>query len=392
MGTLVDHSAPGQALGYFWQVQLGLLRLAEGSPGGRLGLETLDDIVYEHGSGRVTLTQSKSTVDADRNPISDSSVQLWKALATWTDALVCGEIEPTKTRLLLVTSSRLTDCLALRIGAADDMKSIDAAVQELRTKPSKPGKTMEPFLKRVRAATPAQLSALVQCIEVQHAGTGHSHDGVREQILAKCHLPDGVDSAQFMDSMVGWLHNTAVARWSANQPAFATQGDFNNVRQRVVEALRRRGVRELPSRAITCDPGAVDSHRSTGFVRQLEIIDADGATVDDAITDFIKHNHERLRLVKEGHVLDQDWEEFEARLVEHWKPVHRSQPAAKSKSEMRRIGRSVYQEIQKHKEVLAGQATDEYYLTRGAYQRLANAIALGWHPKYESLVRRASGS
>lgn len=392
MSTLVGHSAPGQALGYLWQVHLALLRLAGGVPGGRVGLETLDDVTYESASGGLSLTQSKSTVNPVHNPVSDSSVQLWKSLATWMDGIIAAEIDPARTQLILVTSASLTDCVALRIGAAKDAGSVDAVAHELRTVPTVPSTTLKPYVARVRAGNAGQLAALIRCIEVQHAGTGHSHDGVREQVLAKCHLPEGVNPADFFDAMVGWLHNVAVARWAVAEPAFVTQSEFNNVRQRVVDSNRRRGVRELPSKAIACEPSAVESHRSTGFVRQLEIIDADAPTVHDAITDFLKHNHERLRLVKEGHVLDKDWIDFEERLIEHWKPVHRSQPPAKTKSEMRRIGRTVYNEIQKHKEALAGQPTDEYYLTRGAYQRLANAITLGWHPTYGSLVGRGPGS
>ncbi|GMV23986.1 MAG: hypothetical protein AMXMBFR58_00170 [Phycisphaerae bacterium] len=390
MSTLSGHSAPGQALGYYWQVHLALLQLAKGSSDGMVGIETLDDVAFSGPDGRTILIQSKSTTDPVRNPLSDTSPALWKTLATWTAALRAGDFKPAVTTLILATNATLTDCLALRIGVATEAEIVNAVVAELRRTPTKPAESIRELVNAVRSASDSELSRLVQCVHVEHGGTGHGRDDVREQILAKSHLPDGVRPDSFLDAMVGWLHNVAVSAWSAGTPAWIGQSAFANMRQHVVESQRRRRVRELPSRAIICDPAHVESHRSSGFVRQLEIIDADGATIDDAITDFIKHNHERLRLVKEGHVLDEDWHQFEDRLVEHWKPIARGQPAARTKQEMRRIGTTVYNEAQRHRESLAGQPTEEPYLTRGAYQRLADSLTVGWHPKFKTLVAKVA--
>lgn len=390
MSTLSGHSAPGQALGYYWQVHLALLQLADGSTGGMVGIETLDDVAFSGPDGKTILLQSKSTTDPDRNPLSDASLALWKTLAIWTAALRARDFNPAHTALVLATNATLTDCLALRIGAATTTEAVNLVVAELRQTPAKPADGILESVKTVRAATNDELCALVGCIQVEHGGSGHSRDGVREQILAKCHIPDGVNPDRFLDAVVGWLHNSAVSAWSAGTPAWVSQTTFANIRQHVVESQRRRRVRELPSRAIICDPEHVESHRSSGFVRQLEIIDADGSTIEDAITDYIKHNHERLRLVKEGHVLDEDWDQFEDRLVEHWKPIARGQPSARTKAEIRRIGTTVYSETQKLRENLAGQPTEEPYLTRGAYQRLADSLLVGWHPKFKDLVAKVA--
>lgn len=390
MSTLSSHSAPGQALGYYWQVHLALLQLAQGSSGGMVGIETLDDVAFSGSDGRTVLIQSKSTTDPDRNPLSDTSLALWKTLAIWTAALRAGDFNPAATTLILATNASLTDCLALRIGAATETQAVTAVVAELRRTPATPADGILESVNAVRAASDDELRRLVGCLMVEHGGSGHSRDEVREQILAKCHLPDGVRPDSFLDAMVGWLHNTAVAAWSTGSPAWIDQAAFANMRQHVVESQRRRRVRELPSRAIICDPEHVESHRSSGFVRQLEIIDADGSTIEDAITDYIKHNHERLRLVKEGHVLDEDWNQFEDRLVEHWKPIARGQRSARTKQEMRRIGAVVYSEAQKLRENLAGQPTEEPYVTRGAYQRLADSLLVGWHPKFKDLVAKVA--
>ncbi len=383
MSSLSSHSAPGQALGYYWQLDLALLELAQGSTGGIVGVETLDDVAVVDTGGNITLIQSKSSVDAERNPLSDSSKTLWKTLAIWLAALRTSEFAPDKTSLVLVTNAEMASGLALRLGAAVDEDVIKECVRELRTFPAKPADGIRAYVKTVRDASDAELSALIRCIKVRHSGTGHSRGGVREQILAKCHLPDGVSGDQFLNSMAGWLHNFVVNAWSQGDAALVKQAAFANMRHHLVELQRRRRVRELPSRDIVCKHEDIATHRSSGFVRQLEIIDADASTVEDAIVDFLKHNHERLRLVKEGHIIEEDWDQFEDRLIDHWKPIARAQPSTTSKAGTRRAGTTIYNEVQKHREQLAGEATVEYYLTRGAYQRLADDLRVGWHPDYK---------
>lgn len=392
MTSLASHSAAGQALGYFCQADHALLQLAEGTHNGAVGIETLDDVAVSDSTGPIKLLQSKATTDPDRNPVSDSSRDLWKTLATWTTALIAGEFDPLATELLLVTNATLPDCLARRIGLATRVAEITAVVRELRSTPPTLSASNRVFVNAVRSASDVQLCSLVGCIEVRHGGNGGEMGDIRDQIVAKCHLPDGVDASSFLDSMLGWVHNTAVTEWHADRPAWIRQQDFNNRRQAIIEANRRRRIREQPAKAIVCSSADVASHRTSGFVRQLDILDCDGAVIDDAITDFLKHNHERLRLVKEGHVVEEDWDRFEDQLVEHWKPIFRSQPATKKSAEQRRAGRSVYAEIQRHKERLAGQPTEEHYLTRGAYHRLADSVRVGWHPRYAKIVAKAVAS
>ena len=210
MSTLTGHSAPGQALGYYWQVHLALLQLAQGSSGGMVGIETLDDVAFTGDDGKTVLIQSKSTTDPDRNPLADTSLSLWKTLATWTAALKTGDFDPDVTTLILATNATLTNCLALRVGAAMEPDAIKAAVAELRRVPAKPADVIRDFVSAVRTASDDELCKLVRCVQVEHGGSGHSRDEVREQILAKCHLPDGVRPDGFLDAMVGWLHNAAV--------------------------------------------------------------------------------------------------------------------------------------------------------------------------------------
>jgi hypothetical protein len=44
-----------------------------------------------------------------------------------------------------------------------------------------------------------------------------------------------------------------------------------------------------------------------------------------------------------------------------------------------------------HREKLAGSDTEQVYLTSGTYHRLADLLTVGWHPRYEALMREILG-
>jgi hypothetical protein len=39
-----------------------------------------------------------------------------------------------------------------------------------------------------------------------------------------------------------------------------------------------------------------------------------------------------------------------------------------------------------HREMLAGNETEQVYLTSGTYHRLADASQIGWHPRFSELI------
>ncbi|MBI1826079.1 MAG: hypothetical protein HY287_02340 [Planctomycetes bacterium] len=379
--SLRDHVAPGQAAGYLWQIDHALYYLAAGS-GDRVGVETLDDVAVIEPRAGLKLIQSKSTLDPNRNPVSDSSPALWKTLAIWANALQKGEIDPSKTQLFLVTNANLSDCLATRLGRAVKPAELAQIVAELRSNPKTPSQSIGEAVAAVRGCSDDQLTRLCSCVQVLDDNHRQSFDDLHADIIAKCHLPASVDSPTFLDAMLGWVHTTVMQKWQAGHPAWIQQQHFNDRLHAVIENVRRRRSRELPARQLVCTETEIMSHKASLFVRQIDVIDADDAEVTEAIIDYLRHNRERLRLVHEGIVTDDDWAHFDDLLVEHWRPVFRQQQTASTSPAQRKQGKRVYIEIQKHRERLAGDETDEYYLTRGAYHRLADALVVGWHAKF----------
>lgn len=40
-----------------------------------------------------------------------------------------------------------------------------------------------------------------------------------------------------------------------------------------------------------------------------------------------------------------------------------------------------------HRERLAGVETEQVYLTAGTYHRMADRLIVGWHPRFEELIK-----
>jgi len=127
-------------------------------------------------------------------------------------------------------------------------------------------------------------------------------------------------------------------------------------------------------------------------VRQLHLVTDDDAIVDTAIREFIRCNIEKARLSREGDITDRDWSTFEDTLLSRWNKIRSRVIRMKSGTDESDIGFEILTETtENHKERLAGSETEQVYLTSGTYHRLADLLRVGWHPRYDTLMRELLG-
>jgi len=112
----------------------------------------------------------------------------------------------------------------------------------------------------------------------------------------------------------------------------------------------------------------------------------------EAIDDFIRCISERTRLSVEGMLTKQDFIAFEERLRERWRLIfnrykRRLSSSSYNEKELSDIGYEILMETLQHREILAGQQTEEYYLTKGSYHKLADFLEVGWHPNFDRLLK-----
>ena len=91
MDGLQKHTASGQALGYFFQLERAMSWLAKSPIGSVVGIETEDDVVVKLLNGESIYEQDKSSTSSTF-PFSINRKDFWNTLNIWLSGLSSGEI------------------------------------------------------------------------------------------------------------------------------------------------------------------------------------------------------------------------------------------------------------------------------------------------------------
>jgi hypothetical protein len=105
------HSAAQSAVGYLYQARLGLaecLRYAYIDSGIDIAIEKLDDVSFEKDGSPLELLQTKHHLKKQAD-LTDASVDLWKTLRVWAEAIRADPSLPGRTRFALVTTAQAPD-------------------------------------------------------------------------------------------------------------------------------------------------------------------------------------------------------------------------------------------------------------------------------------------
>lgn len=389
--TLNQHSAPGSNAGFSFQFERALFWLAQNPAGFVVGVETDDDVAIRGNDGSQLLEQDKHSIRDNIKPFGDRSKDLWNTLATWIDALDAGEVAAETTRFLMVTNKALPDCIARKISLAESEDQVAACISSLELEAKTPPNHISAFMQRVlNPDSRSNLEKLIKRCELADATDDSAGKQLRKNTIARLQLPDwcAADSDSIADELLGWLHRTALDSWQQNIPAWIKRDNFVNQLHAVIDRRKRQIKRERAENLIPVTDDNVGQQKGSPFVKQIYLVTDDDSVVDNAIREFIRCNIEKMRLSAEGNITDDDWISFEATLKSRWEKI-RSRVIRMSHGETEEdVGFEIFTDTtEEHREKLAGSDTDQVYLTSGTYHRLANMIQVGWHPRFEELMR-----
>ena len=398
MANCSKHSAPGQAAGYLFQIERALRHLAFSGTGAVVGVETLDDVVVNEACGAAVYEQDKHTI-SDANPISDRSKGLWKSLKIWMDGVAAGDIDLDQAQFLLVTNQTITNGLAFLL--MTPLKQRDDAwaeriLDDLKIAGKRPPADLKDFVEGVFSRDDGSLTALLQRVLVVDGSTGGYGPQLAEELKEKLHL-DAQHASNIFHGLLGWLHDVVMESWRSGRDALVHRESFGKqLRFLQIKFQSQQLFRETSAALVPVKEEDRKAHRDDLFVRQLLWvgIDEEDERLLDAIDDFLKCATERTRLAEQGNIPPEEFRAFDERLVKRWKTsfgAHARSLGGLSDSEVETLGREILRHALEHRESLAGQQTQEFYLTTGAYHQLANGPKerprVGWHPQYKELCR-----
>lgn len=371
-------SAAGQYLGYSLQ-QLRLAHhLFRALDGDAVSLEYLDDVAVHRANGTFLLEQSKSALVG--NPMSDRSEELWKTFANWAELCVDGTVEAATTDFRLYVTPAKTGTLVGAIHAASetDADQVLAKIKKLIS-PAKVNVGCADLVMRfleagedicLRIIARFQLVAESDPVEsvrqfvrpgappealedLTAAAIGMARDRIDNLIRKKSYpIQDVTSFRREFRTFASRSNLTSLLRSTAAQPSTET-----------IETL----VNSAPM-----------------FVRQLHAIEASDDLLVTAVSDFLRAKADKIQWADEGRVLVDSFVDFDAQLVREHKIVRDEIEDVQATIEIVARGRALYRRCTATVLPLEGQTLPSHFVA-GAYNHLADARQVGWHPQYATL-------
>lgn len=372
-------TAAGQYLGYSLQ-QLRLCHhLLKVPDGDTVSLEYVDDVAVHRSDGTLLLEQSKSALTS--NPAADRAEDLWKSFANWADLCVAGTIDPKKTDFRLYVTPIKTGALVGQLHAATAAEAVAAALVKIKklVDPKKRDVGCAPQVSRLLKAGDEVCSLIIQ--RFQLATEADPVESVREFVRV------GVPSEAQNDltaAVIGMARDRIDKLIRDKQTPVMSATIFR--RQFQTFARRSNLANLLTSKVPEPTDSAIQELVGVAptFVRQLQVVKASDDMLVTAVSDYLRTTTDKVLWADEGIIVEELLDDLDAQLVRQHKIIRDEVEDTLASADEPSRGRTVYRRCTATTLPLDGQALPNHFVA-GAYNCLADARRLGWHPSNQTL-------
>ena len=377
VGQKRSTQAPGQFYGYSIQTTRMVARLLRCTHGQAVSLEVLDDVAVTGGLD-VVAEQSKSGLA--HNPVADRSVDLWKTLFNWVEAIRSGALT-TETRFILYVAQPYKGSIVERINGIDRPQDALSVITNLRdefwgAEPNRSKKaslpnTIAKYVNGVLGASDDTLSRLFAGLEFV-TGSGSPVDDLTPLLKEKAIGDAAVE--EILKSILGWTKKRVEKLIEARKPPIINWDEFN---QQLIAAARKFDRSELltPTPVEITESEVEEELQSRQYIQQLRWVDcADGELVR-AVNDYLRSSVDRTTWSERGDVLESSFGEFSDHLERHWDNRRRLTEIELSGRPETQIGQAVLTHCLMASVHLQGLEAPSYFVP-GSYHALADTTAV----------------
>lgn len=387
------HGAAQSAAGYLYQARLALaecLRYTYGDSSVEIAIEKLDDVSFEKDGTALELLQTKHHLKK-AGDLSDGSVDLWKTLRVWAQAVKTDPSLPGRTRFALVTTAKAPGGSAAAVlrpagagSAARDPEAAEALLMKAATASENEG------LKKAVAAftglSPAIRKELVSAIEVLDGTPLIADLGAAIEERLRMIAPRG-KKALAREQLEGWWWPRICAALQAETagtiPVLEVEQKLDDIR----DALKRDAL-PLDMEHFEPSPEELGSLDEMRFVQQLQTVGVGSVRLQYAKRDFYRASAQRSRWVRQSLLFDGEVGRFEQRLIEEWQPRFAQMcdglTADCKDAALRAAGQQLYGWVENDARFPIRTQTVRF-LTVGSYHILAEDLRVGWHRDFKML-------
>lgn len=387
------HGAAQSAAGYLYQARLALaecLRYAYSDSSVEIAIERLDDVSFEKDGAPLALLQTKHHLKK-AGDLSDSSVDLWKTLRVWADAVGHDPSLPGRTRFVLITTAKAPDGSAaahLRPAGAGPTARDSTVADELlmAAADATSNQSLQIAIEAFKGLSPAIRHELVAAIEVLDRAALISDLGVTIEERLKMMAPRG-KAALAREQLEGWWWPRICTALQAATPGTISVLEVEQKLDDIRDGLKRDAL-PLDMEHVIPSAAELASFDEMRFVKQLQSVGIGGLRLEYAKRDFYRASAQRSRWVRESLLFDDEVGRFEQLLIEEWQPRFAQMCDVLTDgcdtAALRTSGQKLYSWVETDARFPIRSQTVRF-LTVGSYQILADDLRVGWHRDFESL-------
>lgn len=398
-----NYDASKSAIGYLHQCRYGLLLALEKHDASNklVSIEKLDDVaILDAGNSPATsaaqLFQTKHHVSR-QGGTTNLSLDIWKTLRVWCDAVDEGAIDLESVELFLVTTStakvnHAISNLSADLKAKDRKPEIARTTLEAAAKGSQNATIKDCFdsLKKLNVTKRKKLFKAITFIG-DSPGIADVRQRLEKNLWAAV---DQTHIASFVDQVEGWWFSEVIRQLSDPKcPGISLrslQAKVNTLR----EDFRRDNLpdellhEEVPQGQLSDDDRRV-------FVKQLQVIQVGPGRVRKAQENHYRAATQRSRWIRSNLLDLEEWDRFEMRLLSEWEEFYSEMTDGLSDDspdqQLVAAGDGLFKWANTASATQASLCIrSEFrspYLTRGSFHMLADQLRLGWHRDFKEVCK-----
>ncbi len=386
-----------QGLGYVHQFRcallLGLQRYEE--PNHCLCIEKLDDVsIHESHSPQAVASevrQYKLHKDRDGN-LGDKSLDVWKSLRVWSQAIVDGKIDLNRTALCLVTTSIASEANAVKWLRKSERDTEKARKQLEAAGSDSDNTTVKQCVEKLQKLSEDQRKLLFQNISLLD-GEIHT-SAIQSELHKQLWFVPQHHRTHFVECLEGWWINL-LCDYLADPSA--TPIPIGLIQQKAQDLLAQFRRECLPDHLL--DEQVPSEHTPNlddrVFVKQLLLIGVSEARRRIAQEDHYRAFTQRSRWVREQLLGFNEEERFEKKLKDCW--LERFEIMREGISEgaeetlLVSSGSKLYQwittEAPSRSNLWFRPDFQSEYMVKGSFHLLADTLHVGWHPAFAERLK-----
>lgn len=396
---------PDKLQGYLLQVRHMLYELI--SVDDRIvSIEKLDDVAVE-ADGKVIAEQVKSVTSAN-NPIAERSSVFWKTLYNWCTYIETGALPSGAIMRFVVVSNGIVTPGSIQASFMNACSDSDAQKALADAKKSILGTAQDNFATDMYAALPDSYREYIRylfdgnrtkivCDMIKSMEIEIHNNTYDEDLLNRFSNQVGLP-AEYVDllltDMLGWVTQTVESFTKDNKPAYISAAEYCKALNTQIRAYNTNAVLRAVSQVPSKDEQSGEIERLDTYIRQLQLVEMDDATLYEAASDFLRAKIDKIEWAQRGIVHAQSFEDYHDALYRIW-TNQKQLMGLQYRTDAIACGKAVYFKCRNDsaQQKLQGVETPPFFGS-GSLHDLANTPAdsprIGWHPQYITLLKEGS--